>query len=368
MSTDKHLIPGDFEVIRCDLPAFIGDWAQMEYGDPLAPRSVQLREEYRLDSVVAGCDTEFEAQRALKRWVRSRWDHGWSLSFDKVKDALDILHEADRGEHFNCGFYNRVFVECARSLGWVARPVGIGVRDIAFPRGHNVGNVGHSVPEIWSNQHRKWILLDPDLNVHYERGGVPLCALEIHDAWLSHEAEAVTMVQEEPAFTSPTGEHVSLVSRLMGNMDHFNEQEAAHIGRRFVRHNALDYYARLSIGKWTWLDRRCLPGFVVHFAAGSTGLLTSNPDDLYWTVNLVRLAATATWGDGPKLSVRLEHCMPWFDHYEMRLDRRAWQPSAAAFDWPMHEGENVLEVRPVSVCGRAGIASRLEVAYAPAKW
>ena len=67
MSTDKHLIPGDFEVIRCDLPAFIGDWAQMEYGDPLAPRSVQLREEYRLDSVVAGCDTEFEAQRALKR-------------------------------------------------------------------------------------------------------------------------------------------------------------------------------------------------------------------------------------------------------------------------------------------------------------
>ena len=366
MSEDRHTIPGDFEVIRCDLPALVGDYTQMDYGDPLAPRTVQLREEYRLEEVVSGFTTEFEAQCALKRWVRSRWNHGWSLSFDKVSDALDILHEADQGEQFNCGFYNRVFVECARALGWVARPVGLAVRDNSFPRGHNVGNVGHSVPEIWSNQRRKWLIMDPDLNVHYERDGVPLSALEIHDAWLSHEA--VTMVQQEPAFTLPTGEHVQLVSRLMPNMDHFNEDEAAQICRRFVRHGAIDYYARLSIGKWTWLDQRCLPTFISHFAPGGTGLLTSNPDDLYWTVNLVRLGANASWAEGPKLSVTLEHCMPWFDHFEVRVDGGQWQTRPAAFDWPMREGENVLEVRAVNVCAKEGITSRLEVAYAPAKW
>jgi hypothetical protein len=368
MSADRHSIPGDFEVIRSDLPAFVGDYRQMDYGDPLAPRTVQVREEYHLDSVVAGHDSEFQAQCALKRWVRSRWDHGWSLSCDKVKDALDILHEADRGEHFNCGFYNRVFVECARALGWVARPIGIGVAEGAFPRGHNVGNVGHSVPEIWSNQYRKWVLLDPDLNLHYLREGVPLSALELHDAWLSGEAEAVEAVQEEPAFALPTGGHVELVPRLMPDMEHFSAAEAAHLCRRFTRHRVLDYYARLRVGKWTWLDRRCLPSFVTHFGPGSTGVLTSNPDDLYWTVNLVRVAAQARWAEGPKLALTLEHCMPWFGHFEVRIDGSAWQTCPASFDWPMREGENVLEVRPVNVCGRPGIASRLEVAFAPAKW
>jgi hypothetical protein len=368
MSEDKHSIPGDFEVIRCDLPAFVGDFTRMDYGDPLAPRTVQVREEYRLDEVVAGYDTEFKAQCALKRWVRSRWNHGWSLSCDKVKDALDILHEADCGEHFNCSFYNRVFVECARALGWVARPVSLSVRDAAFPRGHNVGNIGHSVPEIWSNQYRKWVIVDPDLNVHYVRDGVPLAALELHDAWLSHEVEAVETVQEEPAFTLPTGEHVELVRKLMPNLEHFNAAAAAHICRRFVRHHVLDYYARLRVGKWTWLDRRCLPSFVSHFAPGGTGIMTSNPDDLYWSLNMVRMAAQASWADGPKLALTFEHCMPWFDHFEVQIDGGPWQQQPAAFAWPMREGENALEVRSVNVCGRTGIASRLEVAYAPAKW
>jgi hypothetical protein len=368
MTDNRRSIPGDFDVIRCDLPAFVGDFTQMDYGDPLAPRTVQVREECRLDEVVAGQATEFEAQCALKRWVRSRWNHGWSLSFDKVKDALDILHEADRGEQFNCGFYNRVFVECARSLGWVARPVGIAVRDSGFPRGHNVGNVGHSVPEIWSNQCRKWILLDPDLNMHYVRDGVPLSALEIHDAWLSHEADAVTVVQEEPAFTLPHGANPEVARQLMPNMDHFNAEEAGLLCNRFVRHGALDYYARLTVGKWTWLDQRCLPTFISHFAPGGTGILTSDPADLYWTVNMVRLGARASWAGGPKLAVTLEHCMPWLDHYEVRIDGGQWQTQAASLDWPMREGENALEVRPVNACGRAGITSRLEVAYAPAKW
>ena len=368
MRGDRRAIPGDFDVIRCDLPAFIGDYRQMDYGDPRAPRTVQMREQYGLDEVVSGFATEFEAQCALRRWVRSRWDHGWSLKFAEVEDALDILQAAEAGEKFTCGFYARVFVECARSLGWVARLLSIGVQDCGFPRGHDVGNVGHAVPEIWSNDLRKWVLLDPDLNVHYERDGVPLSGLEIHDAWLSHEHESVTVVQDEPAFTPPTGDHPLLVRQLMPNMEHFDEREAQFYCRRFVRYGAMDYYARLNIGRWTWLDRRCLPTFVQHFEPGRTGFLTSNRDDLYWSVNLVRPNATASWENGPQLSVTLEHCMPWFDHFEKRVDKSGWQACDADFAWPMIEGENVLEMRGVNVCGRPGIVSRLEVAYSPAKW
>jgi hypothetical protein len=36
--------------------------------------------------------------------------------------------------------------------------------------------------EAWSNQLDKWVVMDADYNVHFERHGVPMSALEIHDA------------------------------------------------------------------------------------------------------------------------------------------------------------------------------------------
>ena len=75
----KRQVPGEFRVIRYDGRDFVGDYRAIDYGDPLDERMVQLHEEFGLESVVGGCDTELEAILALKRWVRSRWDHGWSV-------------------------------------------------------------------------------------------------------------------------------------------------------------------------------------------------------------------------------------------------------------------------------------------------
>ena len=36
----------------------------------------RLREDFKLDEVVAPGRTEFEKLLLLKRWVRSRWNHG----------------------------------------------------------------------------------------------------------------------------------------------------------------------------------------------------------------------------------------------------------------------------------------------------
>ncbi|MFQ6097667.1 MAG: transglutaminase domain-containing protein, partial [Armatimonadota bacterium] len=185
----KRKVPGEFRVVRYDVRDFVGDYRAMEYGDPLDARMTQLRDEFGLESVVAGYGTEFEAILALKRWVRCRWNHGWSRSFRTVKDGLDILREAAKGEQFCCGHYTRVFVDCATALGWPARQVGIAIANCEFPRDHNVGNVGHSIAEIWCNEHGKWVVMDPDVNCHYERDGVPLNAMEVRDAWLSGAAD-----------------------------------------------------------------------------------------------------------------------------------------------------------------------------------
>jgi hypothetical protein len=362
---DKESVPGEFRVIGYDVKSFRGHYRCMEYGDPLDPRMAALREEFDLEGVVAGAESEFEGFLALKRWVRSRWDHGYSYHSVKVKDGLDILRQAAHGEQFACGHYARTFVDCACALGWPARVVGIAIEHGEYPRDYTVGNVGHSIAEIWSNEYQKWVVMDPDVNVYYRREGIPLNALEIRDAWLSHRTDQVEMVQDEPAFVMP-GERALRQLQDEPIYHLWTEDVIPRIFERFCRHRVMDYYVRVRVNGWEWVDERVLPSFISHFSPHPVKP-TSNPDDLYWTLNLVRLEATPSWEGGQsKLRIGLEHCMPYFDHYEIRQDGGEWQRVEASFDWPMHEGVNRLECRAVNVRNRPGVVSRMDVAYARA--
>ncbi|MGI6208874.1 MAG: transglutaminase-like domain-containing protein [Anaerolineae bacterium] len=358
-------VPGEFRVIRCDMPAFIGDYRCMDYGDPNSERMVTLREEFGLEEVLAGAESQFEGFLALKRWVRSRWNHGYSRFSTEVKDGLDILRLAAQGEQFACGHFARTYVDCARALGWPARVVGISIEHGEFPRDYNVGNTGHSVVEVWSDEFGKWILLDPDVNVYYRRDGVPLSALEIREAWLTHKADEVEMVQDEPLFVVP-GERELQDLKREGAYAAWTAETLPRMFERFGRHRVMDYYARVRINGWEWVDEKVLPSFIGHYLPHSVRP-SSNPDELYWTLNRVRWQATPSWGEGrAQLAVTLDHCMPYFDHYEVRIDQGEWKPIAAEFVWPMHEGVNRLECRAVNVRGRRGPATWVDVAYASA--
>ncbi|MGD9496458.1 MAG: transglutaminase domain-containing protein [Armatimonadota bacterium] len=365
----KLQVPGELDVIGYDLPEVVGNWKATQWPDPDCDRLTTLREEFALDEVIVGCGSDFEALLALKRWVRSRWDHGWSRAFTTVKDGLDILREAARGEQFTCGFYGTVFVDCATALGFPARKVSVGLCDCSFPRDHRVGNVGHSVAEAWCNQHAKWIMFDPDLNAYYERDGVPLSALEIGDAWLSGKAEEVEMVQDEPAFVNPSGACLEVLGELYPELAEDAEQRIRLNFERFGRHRAIDYYARVRIGDLEWLDPRCPPTFVRHFAPSGRSRFTSHRPDLYPSLNMVRMGAEPSWdAAGASLAIDFEHCTPWFSHYEVRVDGGNWERCQESLQWGLHEGVNVLECRAVNRRGWPGVVSRLDVAYATPRW
>ncbi len=298
----KMQVPGEFKVINYDVRDFTGNYACMDYGDPNAPRLAQLRDEFGLEAIVSDCESEFEGMLALKRWVRSRWNHGWSRSGDKVKDALDILHEAAKGEQFNCGYYSIVFSECATALGWPARRVGLTIMDCEFPRDFNVGNVGHSVVEIWSNEYEKWVIMDSDLNVYYQRDGLPLNALEIRDAWLSGCADQVEMVQDEPAFVQPSAETVAIHREISEGYEDYDLEVSRFTNQRFTRHRVIDYYARVNIAGWEWVDDRGLPTLVRHFGPSGKARWTSNlaaachqPRTLYAFLRPLRGARGRGW-------------------------------------------------------------------------
>ena len=65
----KLTLPGEFDVIAYDVPDFVGDWTQGDYGDPNAERIQTLREEFGIDEIV--CKPSPEG-RPLKRIAQHR--------------------------------------------------------------------------------------------------------------------------------------------------------------------------------------------------------------------------------------------------------------------------------------------------------
>ena len=55
------------------------------------------------------------------------------------------------------------------------------VRDLGVDRNHeDLGkSMHHGVNEVWSNDYAKWVLLDAKYDIHYERAGTPLSALQV---------------------------------------------------------------------------------------------------------------------------------------------------------------------------------------------
>ena len=153
--------------------------------DPAEPKLGVLRNQERLDEIIAGAGTQWEQMLALRAWVAVQWVHRAPHEFRRCCpwDALTILDwmRADRGHgqpqpDAYCTHYAVVLAQCALALGWRAR---LWVMS-AEPTLHDNG---HFVAEIWSGDSDKWVMLDADTDSHVERGCVPLSVLEIHDAW-----------------------------------------------------------------------------------------------------------------------------------------------------------------------------------------
>lgn len=147
------------------------------YESPDAAYLRVFRTTYRLKAIIEGAPDEYEAMLRLARWVGTRWDHGTDEvpGGNQVCDPSAVVRAGDAGSRFWCEIAARTMVHAATALGWQARAV------TASRDGYTWE---HAVAELWSNQFRKWFVVDTDFNVVFQRAGVPLSAFE-----LVHEGE-----------------------------------------------------------------------------------------------------------------------------------------------------------------------------------
>ena len=313
------------------------------------PKLKQLREHYKLDEVVAPGKDEFERQVLLLDWVNHQFKK-FGKPTANPRGAAEILHDVEAGHTFFCAQYADTFVSAAASLGWIDRP-------LALRRPDNVGSgsTEHSSTEIWSNQLRKWVMLDPTFAMHVEKNGVPLSALEIRQEWFEHDARDIVFVLGKDRQKFHKSDMPVFRQRYPGFGDLSLDGGAVNV-YAFIGYipntDLMDSgpdYGRMFI----WKDKLC-DGTSWHKRD-----LPPNPsEDCYFPIGQAALTLTA---DGQQLRASFKTLTPNFKTYRVRIDGGAWQPSPDSVAWPIHPGKNVLEAETANQFGVEGPISSAEV-------
>jgi hypothetical protein len=334
------------------LPFVASDYSRRFHFDSSDnPKLKELRERYHLDQVVASGRDEFDRQIQLMDWVHERFTKFGHPSAE-CRGALEILQAIDAGHTFFCAQYAQLLVSAAASLGWIDRP-------LALRRHQGVAKVGgsteHSVTEIWSNQYRKWVMLDPTSNLYLEKDGVPLNAFEIRREWFRASGANLVFVigKERKKYRKAD---LPIVLRRFENF-----------GDLAINPDELDKYGFIGfIPNTNLMDAGYDYGsmFIIQdeLCAGTSWHKRTIPAhpavDPYFPLGQ---AAIDLQPSGPNLSAKLKTMTPNFARFESRVGTSAWTPATAELLWPLHTGANRLEVRTVNQFGVEGPISTIEV-------
>jgi hypothetical protein len=309
----------------------------------------ELRTCYKLDEVVAPGKDEFDRQVLLMDWTHQQFKKFGQPSTN-ANGALEILKAIDEGNTFFCSQYAQLFVSSSASLGWVDRP-------LALRRHRGVAKVGgsteHSVTEIWSNQHRKWVMLDPTSNMYLEKDGVPLNAYEIRQEWFCKDGTNLTFVIGSRKYKKSA--LPIFLKRFAGFGDlavHADELDKygfiGYIPNTDLMDSGFDY-AQMFIVK----DQLC-DGTQWHVRTTPENPAT----DPYFPIGQ---ASVSLFAEDGNIKVELKTLTPNFNRYEVRINGGGWKPADGTFIWNIHGGQNRLEARTLNQFGVSGPVSAAEI-------
>ena len=311
-----------------------------------------LRKQEKLDAVLAKGTSEFDRQIRLMDWTFRRFKRFGPPGRKGVANKpLAILKAVDEGAAFNCAYYDDVCIAALRSCGYVARAIGLkGARS-------DGNGSGHAVLEVWSNPYRKWVLLDPTLNLYFVRDGIPLNAWEIRQAWFAGKGKDLKLV------IGPDAETHTIADLPIARGTHPG------FGTLRINDRSLGKFAILAYtpdnpdgtpdyGKMFITRDRYAEGIEFHTRRNPTDPAV----EPYFPVQQTAIELTVA-GDGV-LAVRTDTLTPDFAGWRHRLDGGAWADGAPS-SWALHGGTNTLEIAAVNKFGIVGRPSKVVLECRP---
>jgi hypothetical protein len=333
------------------LPFVESEYTKLFRFDTFAnPKLKKLRDRYQLDAVVCSGRDEFERQVLLLDWVHHQFKKFGQPSTE-ANGALEILKAIEEGHAFFCTQFAHVYASAAASLGWVDRELAL--RRHQDPPGG--GSTEHLTTEIWSNQHRKWVMMDPTANMHLEKDGIPLNGFEIRQEWFYRQGTNLVFVVGKEWKQYRKADLPIFLARFAGFGDlTVPADELCKYG--FIGYvpntdlmDAGPDYGRMFIVK----DELC-EGTRWH-----TRRNPANPAlDPYFPINQAALSLAP---EQDKVRVALQTVTPNFKNYQARIDGGVWASSDASLLWSIHPGANRLDLRTVNQFGVNGPVSTVEI-------
>ncbi len=335
----------------------------------------EYRERFRLDEVVAGAATEFEAQLRLMRWAyeipignldRWSWDY-YDLPVFRTDENGGILLQKNykgRRRDKHCLYCNLTLVGACLAMGYPARWVNIATR----------GTFGHEVVEVWSNQFDKWVFLDAtrDYYIYDPETGIPMSLVEINARLGELLPRPATW--DNPIRSQLPADSLAFAARL-AYREGDNAYSIADVSQgphllmlKGQLHVSLrnDFASRHTPLPWrissNW-GGNLLYGFYSDAFPPKReyALQTNRPQDFSPALNRAELTLSET--DNPAiLRVDADTYTPCFETFVVTIDNGGAYPvEGASFEWPLHEGMNTLRVRTRNTAGVPGVESVAKV-------
>lgn len=299
------------------------------------PKLNILRNDFRLDDIIREGKDDFEKILILAMWVNKQWEYGFPKNVDFNFNAIDILKRATgKGEHFFCSEYATVFIQCALSLGFQGRYVGLD---------------SHVVSEIWIDEYGKWVAVDPTFCIYFKDKETLLNCLEIHNALIDGRTKEVEVVE-------------------------FSRDKSFEIDREKLFKNYKNFYIRMRndwftnrFPHWYPLSNSIMNG--VEWSDNATDNLltiareTNRVTDIYWTLNetAIILAKDKVEKDYIKFKVILDTVTPNFSHFNIRINERSFTlKDRNILEWVLNPGKNIITANTVNKFGKEGKESQIE--------
>ncbi|MBN1294019.1 MAG: transglutaminase domain-containing protein [Candidatus Latescibacteria bacterium] len=327
-----------------------------------------------IEEMVRSSETELGLIQHISDWANKQWGHIQPLPY-AAWDALEILDRVEKGDAFWCTYKAALFVQACNAAGLTARMLGINPKHKA----------AHTVTDVYSNEFRKWILVDPWLNCYFERDGIPLSALEYHDAvdnydgiylvfgengkgteyWDYKTGKTSTIPHAGKRIPLAEDNNKGLIEfyydiRVVMRNDHTvhpQSKENVYVDGFMVPYNARG-------GEWWgpqlhWIDDTTMP----QITAANSG----ERNDFEWPLNEVKtdLKKISPTGEPVVLEARFSTLTPNFSHYELEVDGSAVPIDGDVFIWRLKKGTNSLKIVSVNDTERSGFQSEFVIAYDP---
>ncbi|MCU0849094.1 MAG: transglutaminase-like domain-containing protein [Spirochaetes bacterium] len=331
------------------------------------PHLASLRKEFDYDEYSKKGSSEFEKMMLLKNWVYSRLKYDEESKNQDIRNSIKILRMAKKKETFLCTNYAAVYMQCALSMGWTSRYV--------FLR--KLTGEQHAGNDIWSNQYRKWVYVDPTYNIHVEKSGMPLSLLELRKEYIDNNGSDLEYVFGEGIVRKvyacgdlPIRRNNSRIWQWCP----FNKDWLAYTAEIAIVGRNDFFSGKSGNGDQMWqkiyiikddINKNDRNWYFIKYDA------VEDMNALFHDLNRVDLKIVYNGGraffSGKRAaSVTLDcygefNFTPYFNRYEIKIDEGEWENRGPGFNWILKPGRNEIKTRIVNKYGVKGPVTRMEV-------